>query len=142
MILITFKGLYKGIDVNILRAVLVNAAELAFYDKAKIYFTQDSPIPLSSSSLLTHFLSSCVSGFMAAFFSSPADVIKTRYMNQAGNVKGGIWACGKGVYGNEGLAAFYKGFLPLYLRIAPWNVAFFISYERLKIWGGGERKGV
>ncbi len=114
-------------NVNILRAVLVNAAELAFYDKAKIYFTRDSPIPLSSSSLLTHFLSSCVSGFMAAVFSSPADVIKTRYMNQTEGAKGGILACGKKVYGNEGLKAFYKGFLPLYLRIAPWNVAFFVS---------------
>ena len=79
---------------------------------------------------------------MASVFSSPADVIKTRYMNQTEGAKGGIFACGKGVYENEGLKAFYKGFLPLYLRIAPWNVAFFVSYERLKIWGVGERREV
>jgi Mitochondrial carrier protein len=131
-----FLGLYKGFKVNVLRAILVNAAELSFYDKAKYFFSHDFPFPISPDNLTNHFLSSCVSGFMAAVFSSPADVIKTRYMNQMGkNGYAGIGECAKSVWKSEGVIAFYKGFLPLYLRIAPWNVVFFVSYEQLKKWG-------
>lgn len=33
---------------------------------------------------------------------------------------------------NEGFWAFYKGFIPAWLRMGPWNVIFFITYEQLK----------
>lgn len=33
---------------------------------------------------------------------------------------------------NEGFRALYKGFIPTYLRMGPWNIIFFITYEQLK----------
>lgn len=33
---------------------------------------------------------------------------------------------------NEGFRALYKGFIPTYLRMGPWNIIFFIIYEQLK----------
>jgi solute carrier family 25 (mitochondrial carrier), member 14/30 len=33
---------------------------------------------------------------------------------------------------NEGLAALYKGFIPTWFRMGPWNIIFFITYEQLK----------
>lgn len=33
---------------------------------------------------------------------------------------------------HEGFSALYRGFLPTWLRMGPWNIIFFISYEKLK----------
>lgn len=33
---------------------------------------------------------------------------------------------------SEGARALYKGFVPTWLRMGPWNIIFFITYEQLK----------
>jgi hypothetical protein len=33
---------------------------------------------------------------------------------------------------NEGLMALYKGFIPTWVRMGPWNIIFFVTYEQLK----------
>lgn len=33
---------------------------------------------------------------------------------------------------NEGFRALYKGFIPTWVRMGPWNIIFFITYEQLK----------
>ena len=33
----------------------------------------------------------------------------------------------------EGCRALYKGFVPTWLRLGPWNIIFFVSFERLKL---------
>lgn len=32
----------------------------------------------------------------------------------------------------EGVIALYKGFVPTFVRMGPWNIIFFVVYERLK----------
>lgn len=32
----------------------------------------------------------------------------------------------------EGCRALYKGFVPTWLRLGPWNIIFFVSFEKLK----------
>lgn len=32
----------------------------------------------------------------------------------------------------EGIMALYKGFIPNWLRLGPWNIIFFMTYEQLK----------
>ena len=38
----------------------------------------------------------------------------------------------------EGPFALYKGFLPIWLRLAPWQLTFWISYEKLRYISGLE----
>jgi hypothetical protein len=33
---------------------------------------------------------------------------------------------------NEGVLALYKGFIPSYLRLGPWSMIFFLTYEKCK----------
>lgn len=33
---------------------------------------------------------------------------------------------------NEGFLALYKGFIPTWFRMGPWNIIFFITYEQMK----------
>lgn len=55
-----YAGFLKGLKVNILRAILVNAAELASYDQAKSTLT--GHFNMKPESLYTHFLSSTAAG--------------------------------------------------------------------------------
>lgn len=40
--------------------------------------------------------------------------------------------CGIQTVRNEGFSALYKGFVPTWVRMGPWNIIFFITYEQLK----------
>ena len=58
-------------------------------------------------------------------------------MNQLGGKQGvelysGVINAFVTIFKNEGIGAFYKGFVPLYFRLSPWNVAFFMSFEFYK----------
>jgi solute carrier family 25 protein 14/30 len=33
---------------------------------------------------------------------------------------------------HEGAMALYKGFIPTWLRLGPWNIIFFVTFEQLK----------
>jgi len=40
--------------------------------------------------------------------------------------------CVKRTIQTEGLIALYKGFIPTFVRLTPWNILFFLSYEQFK----------
>lgn len=48
------------------------------------------------------------------------------------NTYTGIADCFVKIYKQEGFRAFYKGFFPLFVRLTPWNICFFMSYEFYK----------
>lgn len=74
-------------------------------------------------------------------------LLQTRLMNQKKIIKTqstacqssqnqqlykGSLDCGIRTVRNEGFAALYKGFIPTWFRMGPWNIIFFITYEQLK----------
>lgn len=121
-------GLWKGSTPNIVRAILVNFGELATYDTSKKFIIKKTRLPDST---FIHFCSSISSGFVAALCCTPADVIKSRLMKTNSEYTGIINCISKTVQ-NEGLFALYKGFCPIWLRLAPWQVIFWTSYEQLR----------
>ncbi|XP_075045613.1 mitochondrial brown fat uncoupling protein 1 isoform X3 [Mixophyes fleayi] len=79
-----------------------------------------------------HFVSAFGAGFCTTVIASPVDVVKTRYMNSPpGQYKSAI-NCAWTMLTKEGPTAFYKGFVPSFLRLGSWNVVMFVSYEQLK----------
>ena len=123
-----FIGLWKGATPNIARAILVNLGELATYDHSKKFIKNKTGL---SDGPLIHFSSSICSGFAAAICCTPADVIKSRLMKTNSEYKG-IIDCFTKTIKNEGLLALYKGFMPVWLRLAPWQIIFWTSYEQLR----------
>ena len=76
-----------------------------------------------------------MAGFMAAVASNPADVTKTRYMNQSSKAQGAhisAISTSTSIWKNEGIRAFYRGFWPNFARLTPWNIAFFMSLEQYR----------
>lgn len=43
----------------------------------------------------------------------------------------GSWDCLVITIRHEGIPALYRGFVPAWLRMGPWNVIFFTAYEQL-----------
>ncbi|KAF4526280.1 hypothetical protein B566_EDAN010990 [Ephemera danica] len=81
---------------------------------------------------------SVCAGLVAATMGTPADVVKTRVMNQPTDTKGkgllyksSIDCLMKTIH-NEGMFALYKGFFPVWIRMAPWSLTFWLSFEKFR----------
>ncbi|XP_050685295.1 mitochondrial uncoupling protein Bmcp [Leptidea sinapis] len=131
------RGLWRGVGPTSQRAAVIAAVELPVYDASK-----RALLPTLGDRPLNHLLSSLLASLGSAVASTPLDVIRTRLMNQR-NVKGVAAVGGVRIYKgtvdcllqtvrSEGGSALYKGFVPTWLRMGPWNIIFFITYEQLK----------
>jgi len=122
-------GFWAGFQPNIARTFLVNAAELGTYDEAKARLR-----PVLGDGLGTHVGASGIAGFASACTSTPADVVKTRLMNTAGQAQAysGVVNAVQTILREEGVSALYKGFTPILIRKVLWCTVFFVSYERLR----------
>ncbi|KAG1664490.1 Mitochondrial uncoupling protein 4 [Nymphon striatum] len=102
------RGLWKGWVPNVQRAALINMG------------------------------GNVCSGLMASILGTPADVIKTRVMNQPtdANGRGLLYKsssdCLMKSVKQEGFFALYKGFIPTWARLAPWYLIFWLSYEQVR----------
>ncbi|XP_023227028.1 mitochondrial uncoupling protein 4-like [Centruroides sculpturatus] len=129
------KGLWKGWVPNVQRAALVNLGELTTYDTSKHLILKHTTL---KDNYVTHTLASSCSGLIAATLGTPADVIKTRIMNQHtdANGRGQLYKssidCLRKTIKAEGFFALYKGFIPIWARMAPWSLTFWLTYEELR----------
>ncbi|XP_077154903.1 dicarboxylate carrier SLC25A8 [Ranitomeya variabilis] len=123
------RGLWKGTGPNITRNALVNCTELVTYDIIKDTLLKSN---LMSDTLPCHFTSAFGAGFCTTVIASPVDVVKTRYMNSAKGQYKGALNCALTMLRKEGPMAFYKGFMPSFLRLGSWNIVMFVTYEQLK----------
>jgi len=128
------RGLWKGAGPNVSRAVLVNFGELATYDQSKQFIKKE--LHLEDNTPLHVFASIC-SGFVASLCCTPADVIKSRIM-QTTNPYSGVTDCIVRTVNEEGFMSLYKGFYPIWFRLAPWQLIFWVTYEKLRIESGLE----
>nr|XP_022319822.1 mitochondrial uncoupling protein 4-like [Crassostrea virginica] len=127
------KGLYRGVVPNVQRAAYV-FSDLCTYDTAKQNILRHTDL---QDNYVTHSLASGCSGLVAATFGTPADVVKTRIMNQpTKNGKGVLYSgsldCLIKTATQEGVMALYKGFIPIWLRMAPWSLTFWLSFEKIR----------
>lgn len=103
-------ALWRGTESTVNRAMIVTAAQMAFYDQSKQVLIEgfkmdDHP--------LTHGLASLVAGGVAAIASNPFDVAKTRLQNMKALPTGGLpyrgmVHCILATSRSEGFLALYK----------------------------------
>lgn len=138
-----FSGLWRGVGPTANRAAVVAGVELPVYDVCKKHLINHTPL---GDNVYNHFISSSIAGLAGAIASNPIDVVKTRLMNQRKlrvvSVQGGgvgtpviynsSMDCILQTVKTEGVFALYKGFIPNWLRLGPWNIIFFMTFEQLK----------
>lgn len=126
-----FRGLWKGWLPNVQRAGLVNLGELSTYDSAKQGLLRSGYF---IDNVWCHAASSAISGFVSALVSSPADLVKSRLMAQPEDSKvyRGTLHCLVKTVNGEGIFSLWKGFLPAWSRLAPWQLTFWLCYEEFR----------
>ncbi|CAK7316338.1 mitochondrial brown fat uncoupling protein 1 isoform X1 [Vulpes vulpes] len=122
-------GLWKGTTPNLMRNVIINCTELVTYDLMKEALVRNH---LLADDLPCHFLSALVAGFCTTVLSSPVDVVKTRFVNSVPEQYTSVPNCAMTMLTKEGPLAFFKGFVPSFLRLGSWNVIMFVCFEQLK----------
>jgi len=127
-------GFFRGLSPSLFRAAAQYGAGTATYDTAKYNLVRTWGLPDTTP---THMLSSAISGFATAVVGCPADVIKTRMIAQT--VKGGdkIYTgtldCIMKTCAQDGVRGMYKGFIPTWMRLAPWQMIFFVAFEKITL---------
>ncbi|XP_046564447.1 kidney mitochondrial carrier protein 1-like isoform X1 [Haliotis rubra] len=134
-------GLWRGVFPTAQRAATVAGVELPAYDICKKQIIHSGYL---GDTKTTHFLASFLAGLAGAIASNPIDVVKTRLMNQkrlktaviGDGITPAIYTstshCFVQTVKTEGFMALYKGFVPTWVRLGPWNIIFFMTYEHLK----------
>jgi len=124
-----FKRLFSGATTATIRGVLMTVGQIAFYDQTKQFLLNT---PYFQDSLNTHFTASLFAASMATVLTQPIDVLKTRAMNaKAGQYNGLLDIC-KHTY-REGPSAFFKGFVPAFIRLGPHTILMFVILEQLRL---------
>ncbi|XP_039105093.1 mitochondrial brown fat uncoupling protein 1 isoform X1 [Hyaena hyaena] len=122
-------GLWKGTTPNLTRNVIINCTEIVTYDLMKEALVKNK---LLSDDLRCHFVSALIAGLCTTVLSSPVDVVKTRFVNSPPGQYTSVPNCAMTMLTKEGPLAFFKGFVPSFLRLGSWNVIMFVCFEQLK----------
>lgn len=129
-------GLYRGSSAAIPRAFVASTAQLTSFT-----FTKESLNEYEyyrAHPILTSFLSSMIGGIAISVLAAPFDLVMTRVYNQGVDNKGkGLFYtsymdCVYKIYKSEGIAAFYKGVGPMYMRLGPHSVLCLMFWDYYK----------
>uniref|UniRef100_A0A7S4P7M3 Mitochondrial carrier protein n=1 Tax=Paramoeba aestuarina TaxID=180227 RepID=A0A7S4P7M3_9EUKA len=130
------RGFWKGWQPGVQRSAIVGGVGLSVYDQCKDELEQRG---VGRGSTIGQVMASFVSGVSCVLVSVPLDVVKVRMMAKGGEgVKGGVVRMMATIAKQEGFLALYKGLLPTYVRMAPWQFVFFVTMENIMGFLSGE----
>jgi len=124
-----FSSLGRGVGPNVVRAILMNASQLASYDFFKHELLKTSYF---EDNMICHVTASFGAGTVATTVCSPADVLKSRIMNASGSGSRSTLEVIKNSLRNEGPMFVFKGWVPAWTRLQPTTILIFVTFEQLK----------
>jgi hypothetical protein len=126
-------GFYRGLQANIIRAMVLNGTKMACYDeiKQKLLVKQF----VKKKGVLLETLSAFGAGFFMTCTVAPFDKIRTRLMNQPPDAKiyNGFVDCLAKIVQREGLRGLRVGFIPIWTRFAPTTTGQLGIFSQFKI---------
>lgn len=124
-------GLYIGASATVTRAAFLTSAELGSYDIIKNNILV-SYLGFDKEANITHFGASFIASLIACTAANPADVVKTRVMNDPHGHVGGVIEHFKHILKADGPLGFLKGWTASYLRIGPHTVISLVLIEKVR----------
>lgn len=111
-------GFYRGIEANVMRAMVLNGTKMACYDQIKGAIVKSGVVPAG---IPTQFCAAFGAGFFMATTVAPFDMVRTRLMNQPVDAKvyNGFVDCIVKIVAKDGPGGLYAGFVPIWARFAP-----------------------
>uniref|UniRef100_A0A667YQU7 Solute carrier family 25 member 25a n=1 Tax=Myripristis murdjan TaxID=586833 RepID=A0A667YQU7_9TELE len=122
------KSLWRGNGVNIIKIAPESALKFMAYEQIKRLIGSDK----ETLSILERFVAGSMAGVIAQSTIYPMEVLKTRLALRKTGQYSGISDCAKQIFRREGVAAFYKGYVPNMLGIIPYAGIDLAVYETLK----------
>jgi hypothetical protein len=124
------RGFYRGVQITVIRAMVINGTKLSSYDQIKTYLKKSGV----KEGVRLQFACSMTAGLIMASVSAPFDLCRTRVFSQdSKNPKyKGLIDCLVKTVKNEGPLGLYKGFVPMWGRMGPFTVIQLITWEQLR----------
>lgn len=130
------KGLWRGVDGTMLRALVGSSAQLTSFAITKDLLNDNSFF--NDHKVLSSFVASIIGGVFQTVLMTPFDLVSTRLYNQAVDAQGrgllysGIVDCFIKIGKSEGFYGFYKGIGANYMRLAPHGALCLVFWDSLK----------
>lgn len=125
------RGLYIGTSATVTRAAFLTSAQLGSYDVIKNnIFVQI--LGFDKEANTTHFSASIIASVITTTAANPADVVKTRVMNDPHGIIGGPSKHMMHVWKSNGISGFLLGWTASYLRIGPHTVISLVLIEKVR----------
>lgn len=124
-------GFYRGVGVNVMRAIVLNATKMGVYDVAKGQVVKSTG--WTRKDPRTAFCSSFLAGFFMTCTVAPFDRVRTKLMSQPTNEKlyTGLSDCFVKTVSQEGPLSLWRGFVPIWARFAPMATLQLLTIESL-----------
>lgn len=134
------RSLWRGNGINVLKIAPETAIKFTAYEQIKNVMRGRN----EKRNLRVHerFVAGSLAGAMAQTVIYPMEVLKTRLTLRKTGQYSGIVDCFKQIIQREGVAAFYKGYVPNMLSIVPYAGIDLAVYETLKFSWLNRNKGL
>jgi hypothetical protein len=125
------KGFYRGMQANVMRAMVLNGTKMGCYDQIKQMLKKDMNF---QPGLAMEFCSAFGAGFFMTCTVAPFDMVRTKLMNQPHNAKmyHGFVDCFVKIVKSGGLQALYVGAIPIWSRFAPTTCIQLMIFSQIK----------
>ena len=101
-------SLWRGNLINVLKITPESAIKFSAYEQIKALMGQEGSTQLPPS---LKFISGTLAGFISQSTIYPMEVLKTRLALRKTGQYNGVSDCVRKIYGQEGIKAFYRGYL-------------------------------
>jgi len=124
-------GLFRGTGALVVRGALMNAGNTLGYDFTKTYNKKHHIVPEGPA---LHVVASLAAALLSSTFSVPADFVMTRYQasSEMGRNYKSVLHCVKDLHAEGGVRGFFRGWTPLFTRVAPLYILYLPAYEQFR----------
>ncbi|XP_034607990.1 calcium-binding mitochondrial carrier protein SCaMC-2 isoform X4 [Trachemys scripta elegans] len=122
------KSLWRGNGINVLKIAPESAIKFMAYEQIKRFIGTDQEML----GIHERLVAGSLAGVIAQSSIYPMEVLKTRMALRKTGQYSGMLDCAKNILSKEGMAAFYKGYIPNMLGIIPYAGIDLAVYETLK----------
>eukprot|EP00930_Biecheleria_cincta_P089081 TRINITY_DN78340_c0_g1_i1.p1 TRINITY_DN78340_c0_g1~~TRINITY_DN78340_c0_g1_i1.p1 ORF type:complete len:316 (+),score=32.47 TRINITY_DN78340_c0_g1_i1:75-1022(+) len=125
-----FVGLWRGAPILVFRGAVLSASQTAAYDTTKRVCKSNT---ILDDGPVLHAVASLAGAVSLTTAIIPIDVLLTRYQTASdAEVAQGPTKCVLDIFRREGPAGFTRGWLTLFVRMAPSSFFTFLIYEQLR----------
>ncbi|XP_063333926.1 calcium-binding mitochondrial carrier protein SCaMC-2-B-like isoform X1 [Pelmatolapia mariae] len=122
------RSLWRGNGINVVKIAPESAIKFVAYEQIKRLIGSNQ----ETLGITERLVAGSLAGAIAQSSIYPMEVLKTRLALRKTGQYSGIQDCAKHIFQREGVAAFYKGYIPNMLGIIPYAGIDLAVYETLK----------